>query len=437
MIEASPMSNLSSLNAMHYPGPETIHRHALPHGITVLVYENFASESVVIEGLVRAGAIADPPGKEGLAAFTASALMRGTAGRDFDAIYEDLEAVGAELSIGGGKHSANFSAACLAEDLDLVLEILADCLRRPAFPRQPVEQLRRQIMTGLTIRANDTRQMALLAFHELLYPHHPYGRSSRGYAHTIPTITQADLVDFHRSYYGPHDMIITVVGAVTAETAVAKIAQILHDWTNPGQSAMPVVGEQKRPLTTSRSHINMPEKAQADLILGLPGPRRAAPDYLHASLMNTVLGVFGMMGRIGKSVREEQGLAYYAYSSLHGGLGPTPWSASAGVAPDKVEQAVDTILAEINRMQTEPVPAAELADSKAYRTGSLPVSLETNSGLADIILDMEFYGLGLDYLQRFPALINAITAKDIQAAAQKYLSVDQIGIAVAGPANPR
>jgi zinc protease len=139
------------------------------------------------------------------------------------------------------------------------------------------------------------------------------------------------------------------------------------------------------------------------------------------------------MGRIGENVREEQGLAYYAYSTLHGGLGPTAWSASAGVAPDMVEQATASILAEIERIQTELVSAEELADSKAYRTGSLPVSLETNSGLASVIIDMELYKLGLDYLQRFPDLINAITSAQVQAAAQKYLSTTQIAIAVAGP----
>ena len=149
--------------------------------------------------------------------------------------------------------------------------------------------------------------------------------------------------------------------------------------------------------------------------------------------MNTVLGVFGMMGRIGKTVREEQGLAYYAYSQLNGTLGPTPWYASMGVAPQNVEQAIDSALAEIERIQNEPVPLEELADSQAYRTGSLPVSLETNSALADVITDMGLYELGLDYLDRYPDLINDITPARIQAAAQKYLSVDQLAIAVAGP----
>ena len=418
---------------MQYPGPETIHRHVLPNGITILAYENFASESIVIEGLVQAGSIADPQGKEGLASFTAAALMHGTANRDFDAIYEELEAVGADINFSVSKHSADFEAGCLVEDIDLVLHLLADALRQPIFPANQVEQIRGQIMTGLTIRANDTQQMAQLAFNEMVYPHHPYGRSSRGSEQTIPTITQADLVTFHQNYYGPQGMIITLVGALAAETAVSKITQVFGDWENPGQIRLPEVGGQERPLTTLHTHVTIPDKAQSDLILGLPGPPRSAPDYLDASLMNTILGVFGMMGRIGENVREEQGLAYYAYSSLHGGLGPSAWSANAGVAPDMVEQATSSILAEIQRIQNEPVSAAELADSKAYRTGSLPVSLETNSGLASIIIDMELYKLGLDYLQRFPDLINAITSAQVQAAAQKYLSTTQIVIAVAGP----
>jgi zinc protease len=140
-----------------------------------------------------------------------------------------------------------------------------------------------------------------------------------------------------------------------------------------------------------------------------------------------------MMGRIGQKVREEQGLAYYAYSHLQGGLGPSPWIASMGVAPNKVEEAIESVRQEIGRIQNEPVPAEELADSQAYRTGSLPVSLETNANLAGIIGDMAFYNLGLDYLQRYPALVQAVTVERIQAAAQKYLSVDQLAVVVAGP----
>jgi zinc protease len=140
-----------------------------------------------------------------------------------------------------------------------------------------------------------------------------------------------------------------------------------------------------------------------------------------------------MMGRLGTTVREEQGLAYYAYSRLQGGLGPSPWYVSTVVSPDKVEQAVSRILHEINRLINEPISAEELSDNQAYRTGTLPVSLESNDGLAGIFGDFELFDLGLDYLQKLPDLINAMTPESVQAAARKYLSTEHLAIAVAGP----
>lgn len=416
-----------------YPGPDTIHRTVLPNGIVLLAYENFASESVVVEGFVRAGALAESRAQAGLADFTAALLMRGTQARDFGTIYESLESVGASLDFSGGRHVTDFSAHGLVEDLDLILDLIAQSLREPSFPAEQVELVRGQLMTGLQIRANDTRRMASLAFSDLLYPNHPYGQSTQGYEETIPQITRADLADFHAAYYGPAGLILAVVGAVKAEDAAARVAAALGDWRHLAQRPLPDVPPAARPPQLLRRHVSMPGKSQADVVLGLPGPLRSAPDYLDAKVMNTILGVFGMMGRIGSSVREAQGLAYYAYSRLQGGTGPSPWYAAAGVAPENVARATDSILAEIGRMQDEPVPADELADSQAYITGSMPVSLETNSGLAGIITDIEYYELGLDFLQLYPDQIWAITPQRVQAAAQTYLSTTQLAVAVAGP----
>jgi zinc protease len=148
---------------------------------------------------------------------------------------------------------------------------------------------------------------------------------------------------------------------------------------------------------------------------------------------NSILGIFGLMGRLGDKVREEQGLAYYSYSRVDGGPGPGPWRVIAGVNPANVEQAVDSIRAEVGRICQEPVDAEELADNKAFITGSLPLRLETNEGVARTILDMERYELGLDYLQRYDELINAITAEQVQAVAQRWLDPDAYALAIAGP----
>lgn len=420
------------MNKVNYPGPESIHRTVLSNGITALVYQNMTAESVVIEGVIRAGALVEDASLAGLASFTADTLMRGSQKWRFEDIYEELESVGAVLSIGGNRHVSDFSGRGLVEDLPLLLDISSDCIRRPTFPEQEVEQIRGEILTSLQMRANNTGQMAALAFREALYKGHPYGRSVDGYENTIRPIGRIDLVDFHRAYYGPAEMIITVVGAVEPAAAVDQIEAAFGDWQTH-QEQMPDAPPAGRPDSITRVSVDLPNKSQTNIVLGLPGPKRSAPDYLDASMANTVLGVFGMMGRLGQRVREEQGLAYSIYSQLHGGLGPSPWTIGTGVAPEKVDLAIASILSEVGKIQNEPIPKEELADSQAYRSGSLTVGLETNDGLASVITDMEVYQLGDDFLQTLPEKLRSLTPETVQAAANKYLSTEEIVISIAGP----
>lgn len=417
---------------MNYPDSDSIFRFQLANNITVLLYQNPAAESVVVEGLVRAGALAESREQSGLASFTADMLLRGTERWDFDSIYEELESVGASLHIGGGRHMSDFVGSSLVEDLDLLLDLLAAALRQPTFPNKQVEAVRGEILTGLQIRANDTRQMAALGFRELLYQDHPYGRSVDGYENIIRELKRGDLVSFHDQYYGPDGMIIALVGGIDPEKGLAKVEAAFGDWKKV-QMPMPDAPPAPRPSQNLRVDVSMPQKTQSDIVLGLPGPLRSAPDYLEASVANTILGVFGMMGRLGQNVREKLGLAYYAYSRLHGGLGPSPWYVSTGVLPEKVELALDSVLFEIDRLCTEPIPKEELADCQAYRTGSMPVSLETNGGIASVITDIEIFDLGLDYLRQLPGRIKVMTPETVQAAAQKYLNSHQLAIAIAGP----
>ncbi len=415
-----------------YPGPESIHRYLLPNGLIILVFENPITESVVIEGLVRAGSLIETRATAGTASFTSEMLMRGTANRTFEEIYEDIESVGASLDFAAGRHISEFSGSCLAGDLNLLFDMLAESLREPSFPPDQIESVRGEFLTSLQIRDNNTRYRAAQAFRELLYSEHPYGLLVDGYPESMSQINTEDLARFHRDYYGPGCMIITLVGAVDTNQVVDQVEAAFGDWRS-AQVDMPQAPDAPGLDAGQRVFVPMEEKVQSDIILGVPGPRRSAVDYLEASVANTILGVFGMMGRLGQSVREDQGLAYYAYSQLAGGLGPSPWSVSTGVAPQNVEQAIKSVVHEIERLLTEPIPEDELEDTKAYRTGSLPVSLETNDGLASIITDMEFYSLGHDYLQLLPEKISAMTPDTVQSAAANYLHIDKMAISVAGP----
>jgi zinc protease len=387
---------------------------------------------VVVTGYLSAGAIFEPDDKLGLAGFTALTLMRGTAQHDFQQIYDRLESSGASLGIDGGTHSAGFYGHALAEDLDLLTETLAETLRQPAFPTDQVERLRDQLLTGLAIRAQDTSEMAALAFDEIVYAGHPYRRPEDGYPETIRAIRREDLAAFHAEHFGPREMVISIVGGVASEQALDSVTRFLGDWENPKQPAQPDLPPLKPLGETISRQVNIPGKSEADIVMGVAGPPRNSPDFLAASLGNNILGQFGMMGRIGESVRERSGLAYHASSSLSGGIGPGPWLFIAGVDPKNLEKVIALISQEISRFVNEPVTSEELADSQANYIGRLPLSLESNAGVASALLNLERYKLGLDYYQRYPDRIWAISAEEILETAQRYLHPDRMAITTAG-----
>jgi zinc protease len=237
---------------------------------------------------------------------------------------------------------------------------------------------------------------------------------------------------FYADGYGPAGMVIVVVGAVETDDVLAQIEMAFGDWEGQTYQREPLPEVPRIDRVRSRTVV-IPDKTQSDIVLGYPGPSRLHPDFLDARVCNTILGVFGLMGRLGEKLRDEQGLAYYSYSHLGGGPGPGPWRIVAGVNPVDVDRALASIRAEIRRICEEPVSAEELSDSQAYLTGSMPLQLETNGGVASAILTMERYGLGLDYLQRYRDLINEVTPERVQATAQRWLDPDAYAIAVAGP----
>ena len=414
------------------PGPEDITRRTLSNGVIILTRPNPGSLSVVISGYLLAGAIFEPDEKLGLAGFTALGLMRGTQEHDFQQIYEALEANGASLGLDGGTHSVGFYGHALAEDLDLLTRTLAEAIRQPVFPPDQVERLRDQLLTGLAIRAQDTSEVASLAFDELVYAGHPYSRPEDGYPETIRAITRQDLVSFHKKHFGPRGMVISVVGGVNPGRAVESVARYLGDWENPAQPEPPGLPAVKSVNEIISRQVNIPGKSEADLVMGVAGPPRKSPDFLAASLGNNILGQFGLGGRIGDSVRERSGLAYHASSSLSGGIGPGPWLFLAGVSPNNLDKTIALMRQEIARFVREPVSTEELADSQANYVGRLPLSLESNAGVAAALLNLERYDLGLDYYLRYPSLVNAVKAAEILETAQRYLNPECLVIATAG-----
>ncbi|HET7145083.1 MAG TPA: pitrilysin family protein [Anaerolineales bacterium] len=415
------------------PGPQDILREEFPNGIVVLARSNFNSPSISMGGFLPAGAIFESDSKLGLADFVSASLMRGTQTHTFDSIYNQLESVGASLGFDAGVHTASFGGRALVEDLPLLLRLLSEALRTPTFPAAEVEKLRAQLLTGLALRAQDTSDMAAMAFDEMLFEGHPYSRPGDGYVHTIQSITRKDMEKFHRLHYGPRGMVIALVGAIEPKKAVEAVSHVLGGWHVPGQVGVSDLPPHKPLKKTVRRHHTLAGKSQSDLVIGMIGPRRRDPEYFSASLGNSVLGQFGMMGRIGEVVREKSGLAYYASSSLSSGNGPGSWEISAGVNPKNLNKAVDLIEKELRRFIRSGVTKKELEDSQANYIGRLPLSLESNGGVANAILNIERYNLGLDYYQRYAGLVKAVTRGDVLETARKYIDPDRLVISSAGP----
>ena len=416
-----------------FPGPEDIFRAEFPNGLTVLARSNFNSPSISINGYLASGAIFESDEKLGLADFVASCLMRGTQTRTFDAIYNELESVGANMGFDSGVHKTNFGGRALAEDLPLMLRLLAESLSTPTFPEKEVEKLRAQLLTGLAIRAQDTSDMAGLIFDQILYADHPYGRPGDGFVETIQAISQRDLEEFHRLHFGPKGMVISIVGAIEPEKAYDEVAHALAGWQAEGQTEAPALPPLKAIKKAVKQHHHIAGKSQSDIVIGMVGPRRKDAEFVAASLGNTILGQFGMMGRIGDVVREKSGLAYYAYSSLSSGIGPGSWEVNAGVNPKNVQKAVDLIEKELRRFVKGGVTKDELADSQANYVGRLPLSLESNGGVASALVNIQRYDLGLDYYQRYESMVRSVTRDEVLQAARKYIDPDRLVIATAGP----
>jgi len=424
---------MDSQNTKNIPGPDTISTYTLKNGVTVLNFSNFNSHSIYMIGILNGSGALDPSGKTGLAHFTANLLSRGTKNLSFSDFHSQLENAGANLVFSCGTQHAWFRGKALAEDVELLFRLTSDGLQNPSFNQEYVERLRTQLIAGLTIRDQDTSEMAALLLDQHLFPDHPYGRPIDGYIETIQSITRSDIAQFHEQFYSPENMIIVIAGAVDGEEIRDLSEKYFSSWKKDTTS---LPKDQLIPPSLTnivRKHKFLEGKSQVDLLMGCFSPTRTSPDYLPVFVGNNILGQFGLMGRIGKVVRSKSGLAYYASSSVSSWSDVGTWSFSAGVNPENMEKAIDLIRKEIKKFVESHVTDQELNNSKSHLIGRIPMALESNAGLANSILTMRRFELGLDYYQKYAGQIVSITAKQILSASQKYLHPDHLVITSAGP----
>jgi zinc protease len=413
----------------------SIDRRQLPNGLVLLGHANPVSQAVVLRAMIRTGAVHDVPERAGTARLTGSMLQRGTARHSFEQLSELTDSQGVSIATDVGRQTTDVTVKCLVEDLDLGIGVLTEVIREPTFPADQLEKVRGELLTGLREADQDTRSVAERTFRELAYPDgHPFRRRVSGYQETVTQVAVPDLAAHHARTFRPDLTALAVAGGVEVADAFARLAAALGDWSSSGQPPSIAVPPAAPLAGSVTKTVELTGKSQADVVLGFPSIERTHPDYYALDVANLILGRLGLNGRIGANVREKQGLAYYSYSDLEGGLGPGAWAARAGINPANVERAVEAILTEIRGVREAPVTERELGDAQSYLTGILPLALESNDGVARTMLSIELYDLGLDFLDRYPRIIRDLTAADLQRAARQYLSTDQFALAIVRPA---
>jgi zinc protease len=287
-------------------------------------------------------------------------------------------------------------------------------------------------MTAILQDEDDPGAVAVDVVMGRLYPQHPYGRRPRGTTSTVQRISRTDLMTFHRAWFTPEGTTIVVVGDVDPGDVLQASTREFETWTadRAHEPALASIGPAARRDLT---FVPMMSKAQADIACAFIGVRRSDPAYYAAWVMNNALGQYALGGRLGDSIREKQGMAYYVYSSLDATLAEGPLMIRAGVAGPDVERALASIDHELTVVRDAGLTAKELDESKRYLIGSIPRQLETNAGIAGFLLSAELHGLGADHDRHLPDHLAAVSLDQANAIARRLLDPSRSVIVVAGP----
>ncbi len=405
-------------------------RSVLDNGAVLVSQALPSNPFIAFRGSVPAGMAAEGP-DHGVAEFASRLLLGGTRRTAAAKLSDRLEGIGATLEFHNSLELLVFSGRCTRDTAEETIRILVECLAQPAFPPKEVERVRGELLNDERIEQDDPRQRAYRELARIVFPRgHPYGRDPKGGAERIRQIKRADLVAFHEAHVGPEGLILAITGDVDRRLIESAVATPLARFHGGAEPVRPPLPPPYKPRTAA---IPMPHKSQADIIVGAPAVPRRDREYYPLLLANLLFGRIGLFGRLGRQLRDELGLAYYAFSSLDARSVGGMWSISVGVNPSNLTRAVEGIRGEMARLRSEPFATQEINDGKDNQVGSLVVSLERNAEVAAELHRMEHYGLGMDFLERYAEIIQGLSDDGIRAAAAKYFDPAVSSMVLAGP----
>lgn len=406
-----------------------IQRVVSPGGITAWLVRDPSVPVISMSFTFRGGAAVDPAGKEGLADMVTALLDEGAGDLTSQEYQKALEEIAASVSFDAGLDRFSGSLRTLSAKRDRAFELLALALTSPRFDPDAVERIRTQTIVSLKEQSENPRRIAGRKWFHTVFPDHPYGRPVSGTVESVQSITIDDLKGFVHQRFARDNLIVGVAGDISPEDLMRQLDRVfgkLPAHAKDGSVADVVPAGKGRTLIV---HMSIP---QSVVVFGEQGVKRNDRDYYATFVMNHILGGGGFSSRLTEQVREKRGLVYGVYSYLnpmdHAGL------IMGGLATKNatVAEAIKVVRAEWTRMAEKGVTANELEGAKTYINGSFPLRLDSTRNIAGILTAVQFSKLGIDYLNRRPKLIGAVTRKDIQRVAKRLLQSDKLTVVVVG-----
>jgi len=415
--------------------PGRLTRSELDNGLRVFVLEDYRLPRVVLSLTVRRGAGMVDPQQAGLAAFTAEVMERGAGERDALALAQAVDEIGASLSVSSGWDSMRVAVSGLSRDLDALMEILADVALRPRFDPEEAKKARDETLAGLEQAKDDPQTLAHWYTSRVLFEGHRYGVPLPGAPMTVARLEAGAARQLHERVFLPNNAVFAASGDVDADEILERVGRALGTW-QPGD--VPDAGA-PTPRETPRARtvlvVDRPDLVQAHIMIAHEGIARTDPDRIAASIMNSVLGGSGFSSRLVSSVRAEAGLAYGVYSGFSLRRQPSLFFVYTSTRVPEVRRVLDLVLAELERMRTDPPSKRELSEAKTYAVGSFSLGLETSDAVMDGLVDLDVYGLPEDSLDTYRARVRAVSLEDAALMAKRLLHPERAAIVLVGPAD--
>lgn len=370
--------------------------------------------------------------RSGLASLTAGLLTQGAGEWDADTVAERIESVGAQLSAKAARDSASLSLRTLTEQpaMDRVLETAAKVLSEPRLAESDFERVRQNRLVGLRQDQQDPRTVASKAIYNMIFGDHPYAADPAGTLETVEAMRREDLVEFHRRYYVASNAVIAIVGALSKEQA-RDVAERLTGGLETGERPpeLPPVPDLPNQLL---EELDFPS-TQTHIYAGHPGMRRLDPDYFPLYVGNHILGGSGLVSLLSEEVREKRGLSYSVYSYFLPMSKRGPFLIGLQTKNDQAAKAREVMMDTVRRFRDEGPTAEELTAAIKNITGGFPLRIAGNSKIVEYLAVIGFYGLPLDYLDRFSERVSQVTAEQVHDAFGRRVHPDRLATVIVGP----